>query len=415
MRASPLFPLMMLLACQPAPRPASTPTPSDEPPPRSDLVSVATPPLDLAEQVPGASLYDDGRIHEIALSLGSTAKRALRTDPYEWVEGSVSLDGTDLVGVGVRLRGKIGSFREIDEKPKFKLDLDRFNEGQRYEGLDTLALNNEVVDCSYLKEMAGYAAFRAMGIAAPRTAYAHVTVDDEDYGLYLLVEYPNEDFLQDNFDDPSGNLYDGKYGWDGEDTYWLADFTPDLQDNFELEEGTDVGHEDVHAVTDALGDRGALDERLAGLVNLDQLHTFVVGEQWIGHIDGYSLNINNYRVYFDPQDGAAKWVPWDLDYAFITAIQWGMSWKNPAGAVVDACWDDEDCLEAHRARVAELVEDFDGDALIDQIDQWSALIDDAAHDDPRRECRASSIDGAQDDIREWIDERPADMIDKWDL
>lgn len=411
-----LLVFLILGACQ-APKPESEPTAEGDAPAPVSVGITATPEAGLgAEDVPGISVYDDLRLHEVALTLPDASADALREDPYEWAEADAVVDGTPLTGIGVRLRGKVGSFRELDEKPKFKLDLDRFNEGQRLQGLDTLALNNAVVDCSYLKEMAGYRVFREMGINAPRTSYAWVTVNGEDYGLYVLVEYPNEDFLQDNFEDPSGNLYDGKYGWDGRGTYWLTDFTRSLQDNFELEEGTDVGLADVYAVTDALSDADDFSAAVEDLIDEDQLHTFVAAEQWIGHIDGYSLNINNYRVYFDPaRGGRAVWIPWDLDYAFINAMTWGMSWSRPQGAAVAACWEDDACREDHRAVVAELVDSFDIDPVLERIDRWTALIADAAQADPRRECSAGRVDDSQTEILEWLDDRDEYMADKWDL
>lgn len=362
-----------------------------------------------------APIFDDAVLHTVAITLGEEARDALREEPYTWVQGDVVLDGEAVSTVGVRLRGKIGSFREIDQKPKFKIDFNRFVPDQTFQELESLSLNNEVVDCSYLRETAGYAVFHALGIAAPHASYATVTVDGEDYGLYVVVEVPDDTFLKANFDKHKGNLYDGKYLFYGGYDYELVDFTRSLQDNFTLEEGDDVGLADVHAVTEALSDgAGGFAERMDPVVDLDQLHRLMAAEQWIGHVDGYTLNQNNYRVYFNPYDDRAEIIPWDLDYAFYNARQWGMSWAKPRGALAEACFDDEGCLAAQAEAVTRALETVDTEALLAQVDAWSALIAEVAEADPRRECRASRVSTEQETVRAWLEERPAELVEWWE-
>ena len=362
-----------------------------------------------------APIFDDTVMHTVALILGDEARAALLADPYAWVQGDVTLDGERLSAVGVRLRGKIGSFRSINKKPKFKIDLNRYVSDQEFQGLEAISLNNEVVDCSYVREPAGYAVYHAMGLAAPHTAFATVTVDDMDYGLYVLVEVPDDQFLKGNYKESKGNLYDGKYLYYGGYDYEMVDFTPSLDGNFTLEEGEDVGLADVKAITAALrSDEGSFAERLDPLVDLDQLHRLVAVEQWIGHVDGYSLDQNNYRVYFNPYDDRAEIIPWDLDYAFYTPRSWGMSWDSPSGALIKGCWADEDCKAAQKEAVQSAVERIDTPALLARFDAWTALIASSAEADPKRECRAASVAPSQEEVREWLEARPDTVLDWWD-
>lgn len=58
--------------------------------------------------------------------------------------------------------------------------------------------------------MKDYLAYRLMaeqGAAAPLCSYAYITVNGEDFGLYLAVEGVEESFLQRNFRKDYGNLY----------------------------------------------------------------------------------------------------------------------------------------------------------------------------------------------------------------
>ncbi|MSP55993.1 MAG: hypothetical protein EXR69_10375 [Myxococcales bacterium] len=372
-------------------------------------VSVDAPLGEVAEAEP--PVFTDDVVHTVDIQLLDGGYDALLVSPSEFVQADVVIDGVTVAAVGVRIRGKIGSFRTMDGKPKFKIDFNRFVDGQRYHGLETLALNNAVVDCSYLKERTGYSVFRAAGVPAPRTAFTRVTVDGEEYGLYVVVEFPDDRFLKRWYAEPGGNLYDGKYLWYGGNDGELVDFTRALQDNFTLEEGEDVGLADIYAVTGALGGTfEALEERVDG----EAFRRLLFAEQWTGHIDGYALNDNNYRVYFDPDDGRANWIPWDLDYAFLEPSDWGKSWRRPVGVVAVACWDDDGCRAAHSETVLETLEDVDPDALIDDIRRWSTLIVDDAEDDPRRECAERDIAKGQDELLTWVEERGDWMEGHWD-
>ncbi|MFN7147401.1 MAG: CotH kinase family protein, partial [Myxococcota bacterium] len=361
----------------------------------------------------GPEFFDDSFVHTVALTLSDDALDALGVDPYTYVEGSVTVDGVALDRVGVRLRGKIGSFRDLSAKPKWKIDLNRFVPGQRLGDHEVLALNNTVVDCSWLREPTGYALFRQVGIPAPRTAYTHVTLNGEDYGLYVAVEFPDDRFLARHYPDPTGNLYDGKYRYSPRGDLALVDFTHGLVDNFQLEEGVDNGGAEPRAITDALTDVGSFDARLGDLVDLDVLHRYLAAEQWIGQLDGYALNTNNYRVYVDPADGRADLLPYDLDYAFYDAETWGMGWREPRGALASACWRDTGCVTAHADTVADVVAEVDTDALLARIDAWTALIDDAARDDPRRECPARRIAPEQAALRAWVETGSARLASAW--
>ena len=53
-----------------------------------------------------------------------------------------------------------------------------------------------------------YRMWREANLPASRTGYAEVTIDGTDYGLYSLVEVPDDPLLERWYDDPDGNLYE---------------------------------------------------------------------------------------------------------------------------------------------------------------------------------------------------------------
>ena len=146
--------------------------------------------------------------------------------------------------------------------------------------------------------MIGYAVHRAAGVPAPRVGYAWVTVNGTEYGLYANIEPYEEHFLTRNFDDPTGNLYDGDYFLFDSGGYALVDFTPSQDDYFELDSGEDVGLMDIMAITDAVSASGGSDsfyETLDPLLNWEEYLRFWAVEQWLCAPDSYNYNTNNYR------------------------------------------------------------------------------------------------------------------------
>ena len=379
----------------------------------------------ITEETIGDQVLDDSwifsfdEIHQIDIKLGPDAWNALFTDPYGYVIGEVTINGDVLPDVGVRLRGKIGSFRDLSGKPKFKIDLNRFIEDQRYWGLETLSLNNSVVDCSFIKEPLGYKVFETVGVPASRTAYTYVSVNGVPYGLYVWVETPDDRFLKRHYEDPSGNLYDGKYIYfPNVGAYILLDFGQGVDHRFGLEEGTDVENNDIRRISNQFESsygRVIYYEAMKDEVNWEALFRMWLAEQWIGHNDGYCLNTNNYRVYFNPVTDLAEMIPWDLDYAFLQDYQWGMSWKYPAGNLAYGCFYNAACLFAMRPIALEVVEALEAVDWVTEVENLTAFVDSPSRADPRKECLYATGVRQRAQLRRWAEHRTKYLRAFWNL
>ena len=363
-------------------------------------------------------IFDQAVLHTIDLELPTESADALAVDPYEKVLASVVIDGIAVDDVGVRLRGKIGSFRPLTGKPKLEIDFNKFVDGRRFDGLESLSLNNSVVDCSYLKEPLAYAVLDAVGAPAARTSYTKVTVNGEDYGLYVIVETQDDRFIKANWPDGDGNLYDGKYVWYGDRDYLLLDFGEGNDEQYQLEEGESVDHADIRGVSEALATAWEQPDFYAVMgevIDWDNMHSVWAGEQWVGQNDGYCINKNNYRVYFDPADGKADLVPWDMDYSFLRDQDWGRDWAVPYGNLARGCFADPTCAEAHRAVVADMLDTVDAMGLEERMDDYLALVGSEILADPKRECPRGDISGWHDYIAWWLDRRSDMVANHWDL
>lgn len=346
-------------------------------------------------------------VHEVDITLAAADRATLRQEPYTYVPATVSWDGQVFATVGVRLKGRLGSYRDLSNKAAFKLDFLEYG-GEPLEGLEKLNLNNMVQDCAQVKELAAYAVYAdAAGTPAPRVAYAWVRVNDEDYGLHSVVEDWDDVLLKRAWADASGNLYDGDYVLHGDGSYTLLDFNVATQDMMTQSEGEDVAFADVHAVTAALdavdAGTGTFADGVGAVVDLDQFARFWAATAWIGQYDSYVYYSNNWRVYFDPADGKAELLPWDPDWAFSPDVPL----LSPYGRLAAGCLADTACHESFRAALRELATTIPASGARDDIVTASALINPWLRQDTRLETDVGSIRTCQDNLLAWFDGRDA--------
>lgn len=338
-------------------------------------------------------------VHAIDIVLSDEALRELRRVPKEYVEGSVVVDGEVFDKVGVHLKGS-GSFQDLNGKAAFKIDFNRYDPEQSYHGKGKLTLNNMTQDETQLHEVVAYEAFRAAGLPASRVGYAWITLNGDVYGLYSNVETWDRDFLERNFGNRDGNLYEGGYplypdSWDH------ADFTRQEARNFQLESGTDVAFDDVLAVTDALTTEGDLFElTLSSLVDLDQYARFQILESWTGQWDGYAFASNNFRVFVDHgETGLLFMVPTGLDYCF---TNYGGQLNRASSPLGRECQANPDCNQHFSAVLEETLSALDAAELEALMDQASTLIRPYVEDDPRNVVDERMLDRSIEGMRTWI-------------
>ena len=128
-----------------------------------------------------ARLFDPFEVTSVDISVSGPALEALRSAPRSYVPCQVTftIDGAPqpTMEAGLRLKGRYGSSRPLTGKAALKLKLDFSVPGQSLLGIEELRLNNMVQDPTKRREAVGYAMFRALGVACPRTGYAWVTLN----------------------------------------------------------------------------------------------------------------------------------------------------------------------------------------------------------------------------------------------
>ncbi len=339
--------------------PSSTPKPlkavSDQE--ASDTSSKTARPRDESDEY-----FESGAVSELKIEIPDGEMKQLRENNKAYVRCTIrENDEVVFKSVGIKLKGAAGSFREIDDRPALTLNMDKFAKGkskkQSFHGLDKFHLNNSVQDESYLNELLCSELFRSTGIATPRVTHARVWLNDRDLGLYVLKEGFDKKFLKRHFTDSTGILYDGGF---------LQDIDVDL----EKDSGDgDDDRSDLHALKAACEEPDPekrwplIEERL----DVDKFLSFVALEMMTHHWDGYSINKNNYRIYFDPTTHKANFLPHGMDQMFGDP---NASVLDHPGTIVAAAVMQNPVWRAkYRDRLRELLPKFSpADTLIGRVD-----------------------------------------------
>jgi hypothetical protein len=214
----------------------------------------------------------------------------LKKDNRRYAEATMKEEGGKVYRkVAVKLKGSAGSFQGPDGKPGLTLNFDKFKGAERYRGQRRFHLNNAVQDGTFLMEKIGGEIARKCGVPASRCTHAFVHWQGRDLGLYVVKEGFTKDFLAKFFSDVNGDLYDGG-------------FVRDIDESSEKDQGDPANIENIKELLAACREQDAQKrwEAMEKIVNVEAYITFTALESILVHWDGYNFNRNNYRFYHDP-------------------------------------------------------------------------------------------------------------------
>lgn len=201
-----------------------------------------------------SGLFDTSVVHTLDITIDDWDGFLAECENEEYVMCDVTIDGETVQSVGIRAKGNtslsmVQSYG--NDRYSFKLEFDHYQDGINYQGLDKLSLNNIIQDNTYMKDYLSYQMMEAFGVDTPLCSYIYLTVNGEDWGLYLAVEAVEESFLERNYGADAGELYKpdsmsmGGGRGAGENFEMPEDFDP--AENFpsgQAEDGTDPAAQD---------------------------------------------------------------------------------------------------------------------------------------------------------------------------
>lgn len=156
------------------------------------------------------TIFDNSKVHTIDIVMDNWDDFIQNCRSEEYYNCSVVIDNEAYKNVAIRGKGNT-SLSSVDSygnnRYSFKIEFDHYDSTNTYYGLDKLVLNNMIQDNTYMKDYLTYQMMNEMGVASPLCSYVYITVNGEEWGLYLAVEGIEESFLQRNYGKDYGELY----------------------------------------------------------------------------------------------------------------------------------------------------------------------------------------------------------------
>jgi spore coat protein CotH len=359
-----------------------------------------------------APIFNPQVLHEARLDLDPSAWESLRRNylSNQFYSANFSVDGVAVPQVGIRSRG---SGSRDPGKPGVEIDFNRYVASQEYYGYKRLVLDNLVQDPSCLRERMSFLVFEAMGIAAPRNAFAKLYVNGEYWGLYDLVEKVSKPFLEARLGEKSGALFN--YQWDGAwDFSWIGD-APSLYVPAPFEPETNETDPNVgdplarfiRAVNDAPS-AAAIEPWL----DTNRFLTHLAVENAIAERDGLvgDQGINNFYLYQYGGKDRFVFIPWDKDSTFVSG-SWPL-YRNLDTNVLAAKLTSDATKRAYYAdAVRRAVTTYVNSRwLTPQLDAAWQQIRDAALADPHKPFTNGELQAGVDGLRGVIGAREGDVL-----
>ena len=155
-------------------------------------------------------LFDNTRVHTIDIVMDDWDEFIDNTTSEEYYTAAMVIDGEAYKNVGIRGKGNtsLSTVSSMNsDRYSFKVEFDHYDNSITYHGLDKLSLNNLIQDSTMMKDYLTYTMMNAFGAAAPLCSFVYITVNGEDWGLYLAVEGVEDSFLERNYGSDYGELY----------------------------------------------------------------------------------------------------------------------------------------------------------------------------------------------------------------
>ena len=277
-----------------------------------------------SQNPPAHPAWNGDKVHEIRLRFNQADYWTQLTNNYlgteqdaTYLEASLQWGDYKFDSVGVRFKGN-SSYRVSTNKKPFRIKLNEFVKGQKIEGIGAFNLSNGFMDASLVREPLYYEMAAALGLKVPRTNYAALYINDQYWGLYVLGEVVNSDFLKNYFGskEDTGNLYKANIGavftYLGEDKAAYKEVW-EKQTNEEADDWSDIIE-----LCRIIGQTAAADlpAKLEPLMDVDSFLTAIALDNATVNLDSYVGMGQNFNIYRRPSDNKWVWIPWDPSLAF---------------------------------------------------------------------------------------------------
>ena len=367
-----------------------TPQAASDPP---EMVPAAG---DLSDQVLGYDIQP-----EFDLQISNDGIASLRSAPSTWVQATLTFKGRAYGPIGVNLKGT-SSFEPIDQKPAFRVNINKFAKGAKLFGLEEFLLNNMTQDQSMIHERLAYWLGRQVGgIPTPRCNHSWVTMNGTALGLYATVEEAKDQMMAYTFSDSSGGVFTVNY----------ADFTSQYAPSFEYQDG----NPDTTLITDTVNalTMTPADAAIAAAGSSVNLHEFT--RYWAlmvatGHWGAWPYAPDpepvgaNVRIYLDPTSQQIYFIPEGINDAFETSdFDFMTATKS---ALSKACLNVSSCLADFSSQLNEILTKAQQLDWVSEAQRVSGQIANMVPMDTKKPYQDSDVATAQQQVGYFMSGRP---------
>jgi len=381
------------------------------------VLILALPALALAAFTPSAHpLFDGDAVHEIYLTFDQPNWWNLLEDNFEGVDDPAYLaadfdwNGLHLDDIGVRFKGNSSYMAYPGEKKSFKLDIDEFVVGQEIDGLDKLNLNNCFLDPSFVREKCAYELCDAVGLPAGRTNYAALTINGEYWGLYLLVEQVDQEYIDSRFGSgENGNLWKGEPHGSLE---YLGAYEGYYYNEYELK--TNEEENDWSGLVnfvDQLNNTSLADlpDSMHVYCDVNSAMAMLAIDILTVNLDSYLGRCVNYYFYHRELDDRFVFLKWDMNEAWGLFNQYQYSltqlknlnihWTNPQSGedrpLAERLWDVSQYDEIYKGHLRRLMAGAaHPDVIVPRMEELRDLIRSDVYSDTKKMFNNSEFESA---------------------
>ena len=381
-------------------------------------IALCAPPLTLSAQS-GASptsaetLLDGSALNDIWLHINGRDWQDLHTRYQEGTYYPLDFEwqGVKVRNAGIRVRG---NKTRNDHKPSFRIDFNRYVDGQDLFGLKAIVLNNSWHDPSMLHDDLSMLTFRRMGIPAPRQAHVRIYVGAarEYAGVYVISEEVSKTFLTANFGEDNGYLYefhrqDGdNYGFQEQpDLGWYVPrFGPKTHETESIANLYIPVRTLVEAVNDARQDN--LEDRLGEYLDVSTFITELAVQNFMAQTDGLvgGVGMNNFYLYRFAGRRLSMLIPWDQDNSF-SRMDMPPSENLGSNVLTAKIWDEPKYRAAYLTRLLDIADLVSTGWLEQEAARQYEQIRAAVYEDPLTPYSRDDFDQANAFVQQFARER----------
>ena len=321
-------------------------------------------PAALCAQVtpPASAVFDKDAVHEIRLTFQNSDWYEQLTADYDAYPDDTPYRQASLVWgtykfdiVGVRFKGNSSYRGATTRKKPFRIKLNEFTKGQKIDSMASFGLSNAWNDPSFVREKPYYEMATTIGLPAARSNFAELYINGEYWGLYILGEIVNGDFLTNHFGkgNDTGNMY--KATDPGANLAYAGEDPLSYQTLFSKETNTDANDWTDLIELARIFDQTAIADlpaKLDKLIDVDSFLTALALDNLTVNLDSYVGMSQNYYLYRRPSDQKWVWIVWDPSLAF-GALSEGLTVQQMKDLALEWVASTAPALPARAASAAE--------------------------------------------------------------